>query len=84
MVAINLAIVASGISLIQVGAFNVTMEHTPLQFSGVSLSMSVLLVLIGSGSGGPFPSPLSYNLIFLTATLISAQCIYGIVDIIIL
>ena len=89
MVAINLAIVDSGISLIQVGTFNITMEHTPLQFSGVSLGMSVVLVLIGSSigpaisaiylqtyqeiakglssrSGGSFPSPLSYNLIFLS------------------
>jgi len=92
MVAINLAIVAAGISLIQVGAFNITMEYTPLRFSGVSLGMSVVLVLIGSSIGpaiaaiymqthqelvkgvitGSFPSPISYNLIFLTATLISA------------
>jgi MFS family permease len=92
IVAINLAIVAVGISLIQVGAFNITMEYTPLRFSGVSLGMSVVLVLIGSSigpaiagiymqthqelvkgvSGGSFPSPISYNLIFLTAALISA------------
>jgi MFS family permease len=100
IVAINLAIIAGGISLIQVGAFNITMEHTPLQFSGVSLGMSVVLVLIGSSigpaiaaiymqthqqelanrvdSGGgsssnsSFPSPISYDLIFLTAALISA------------
>ena len=100
MVAINLAIIAGGISLIQVGAFNITMEYTPLQFSGVSLGMSVVLVLIGSsigpaiaaiymqthqqelanrvGSGSSssssssFPSPISYDLIFLTAALISA------------
>jgi MFS family permease len=94
MVAINLAIVAGGISLIQVGAFNITMEYTPLQFSGVSLGMSVVLVLIGSSigpaiaaiymqthqeiakgfssSGSFFPSPISYDLIFLTAALISA------------
>ena len=91
MVAINLAIVAAGISLIQVGAFNITMEYTPLRFSGVSLGMSVVLVLIGSSIGpaiaaiymqthqelakgvgsGSFPSPVSYNLIFLTAALIS-------------
>lgn len=96
MVAINLAIVAIGISLIQVGAFNITMEYTPLQFSGVSLGMSVVLVLIGSSigpaiaaiymqthqeiakgvnSGGSFPSPLSYDLIFLTAALISTMAI---------
>ena len=48
MVAINLAIVAAGISLIQVGAFNITMEYTPLRFSGVSLGMSTVLLLIGS------------------------------------
>jgi MFS family permease len=96
IVAVNLAIVASGISLIQVGAFNITMEYTPMQFSGVSLGMSVVLVLIGSSigpaiaaiymqthqdviakgvnnsiSGGSFPSPISYNLIFLTAALVS-------------
>ena len=98
IVAINLAIVASGISLIQVGAFNVIVEYTPMQFSGVSLGMSVVLMLIGSsigpaiaalymqthqeaiskglnnaisGSGDSFPSPISYNLIFLTAALVS-------------
>jgi MFS family permease len=94
-VAINLAIVAAGISLIQVGAFNITMEYTPLKFSGVSLGMSVVLFLIGSSIGpaiagiymqthqelakgvttGSFPSPISYNLIFLTAALISALSI---------
>jgi len=94
-VAINLAIVAAGISLIQVGAFNITMEYTPLKFSGVSLGMSVVLFLIGSSIGpaiagiymqthqelakgvttGSFPSAISYNLIFLTAALISALSI---------
>jgi hypothetical protein len=91
-VAMNLAIVAAGISLMQVGAFNITMEYTPHQFSGVSLGMSVVFVLIGSSIGpaiaglymqthqelakgissvGSFPSPVAYNLIFLTAALIS-------------
>src|SRR5215831_13955620 len=95
IVATNLAIVAAGISLMQVGAFNITIEYTPRQFSGVSLGMSVVLVLIGSSIGpaiagiymqthqevikgirsvggvGSFPSPVAYNLIFLTAALIS-------------
>ena len=95
IVAMNLAIVAAGISLMQVGAFNITMEYTPRQFSGVSLGMSVVLVLIGSSIGpaiagiymqthqevvkgissvggvGSFPSLVAYNLIFLTAALIS-------------
>src|SRR5438445_4186193 len=51
MVAIRLAIVAAGISWIQVGAFNITMEYTPLKYSGVSLGMSVVLFLIGSSIG---------------------------------
>jgi MFS family permease len=98
MVAINLAIVAVGISLIQVGAFNITMVFTPLNFSGVSLGMSVVLFLVGSSIGpavagiymqthqelakgvsnssgvgvSSFPSPVSYNLIFLTAASLSA------------
>src|SRR6266571_311386 len=95
MVAVNLAIVAAGISLIQVGAYNITMQYTPLKFSGVSLGMSVVLFLIGSSIGpaiagiymqthqelvkgvstGSFPSAISYNLIFLTAALISALSI---------
>jgi MFS family permease len=50
-VSLNLAIIAVGISLIQVGAFNITMEYTPIQFSGVSLGMSVVLFLIGSSIG---------------------------------
>jgi MFS family permease len=81
--------------LIQVGAFNITMEYTPLKYSGVSLGMSVVLFLIGSSIGpaiagiymqthqelakgvttGSFPSAISYNLIFLTAALISAVSI---------
>jgi fucose permease len=96
MVAVNLAIIAAGISLIQVGTFNIIMEYTPLKFSGVSLGMSVVLYLIGSSIGptiagiymqthqelakgisnssvgvGSFPSPASYNLIFLTAASLS-------------
>jgi len=90
MIATNLAIISVGLSLTQVGAFNITMEYAPRQFSGVSLGMTVVLVLIGSSIGpaiaaiymqtyqeiikgvsGSFPSIISYNLIFLTAALIS-------------
>jgi hypothetical protein len=95
-VEINLVIIAAGISLIQVGAFKITLEYTPIKFSGVSLGMSVLLYLIGSSIGpaiagiymqtnqnlakgvsnssvavGSFPSPVAYNLIFLTAASLS-------------
>ena len=88
MVAGTLAIIATGLSLTQVGGFNIILESTPRQFSGISLGMTVLLNLIG-GAVGPaiagiymqtnqvfingsfFPSLQSYNLIFLTATLLS-------------
>src|SRR5215211_99419 len=88
MVAGTLTIIATGLSLTQVGGFNTILESTPRQFSGISLGMTVLLNLIG-GAVGPaiagiymqtnqvfingsfFPSLQSYNLIFLTATLLS-------------
>lgn len=88
MVAGTLAIIATGLSLTQVGGFNTILESTPRQFSGISLGMTVLLNLIG-GAVGPaiagiymqtnqvfingsfYPSLQSYNLIFLTATLLS-------------
>ncbi len=88
MVAGTLAIIATGLSLTQVGGFNTILESTPRQFSGISLGMTVLLNLIGGAvgpaiagiymqtnqvflNGSSFPSPQSYNLIFLTATLLS-------------
>ncbi len=92
MIAINLVVISAGLSLINVGAFNIVLQHTPHQFSGVSIGISVVIVLIGSSigpviasifmqtyqdsvnesSGRSYPSSLSYNLIFLTATLVSA------------
>lgn len=91
VIAINLVIISAGLSLTQVGAFNITLQHTPYQYSGVSIGISVVLVLMGSSigpviastfmqayqesvngiEGQSFPSQLSYNLIFITATIIS-------------
>jgi MFS family permease len=91
MIALNLVVISAGLSLTQVGAFNITLQHTPYQFSGVSIGISVVLVLMGSSIGPviattfmqtfqesaaginleSYPSPLSYNLIFLSATIIS-------------
>ena len=88
MLAGSLAIIATGLSLTQVGGFNIVLESTPRQFSGISLGMTVLLNLIGGAigpaiagiymqenqlivNGSLFPSPQSYNLIFLTAALLS-------------
>jgi MFS family permease len=47
----NLAIIAAGLSLTQVGGFNIVLESTPRQFSGISLGMTVLFNLIGSSIG---------------------------------
>jgi MFS family permease len=96
MVAGTLAIIATGLSLIQVGAFNIVLESSPRHLSGISLGMTVLLNLIGGAVGptlagiimqmnqvfisgnmagisvaGSFPSPQSYNLIFLFIALLS-------------
>ena len=47
----NLAIIATGLSLLQVGAFNIVMESTPRQSSGVSIGMTVVLNIVGSSLG---------------------------------
>lgn len=52
LVAGTLAIIATGLSLIQVGAFNIVLESTPRHLSGTSLGTTVLLNLIG-GAVGP-------------------------------
>ncbi|VFJ14615.1 MFS transporter [Candidatus Nitrosocosmicus franklandus] len=90
-IALNLVVISAGLALTQVGAFNITLQHTPHRFSGVSIGISVVLVLMGSSIGPviastfmqtfqeitseinieSYPAPLSYNLIFLTATIIS-------------
>ena len=51
LIATNLAIIAAGISLTQVGGFDITMKATPKQFSGVSLGMTVVLNILGSSIG---------------------------------
>jgi MFS family permease len=51
-VSINLAIIAGGLALMQVGGFDIVLQQTPRQFSGISLGMTVLFNLIG-GSIGP-------------------------------
>ena len=90
LVATNLAVIAAGISLTQVGIFDITMKSTPKQFSGISLGMTVVLNILGSSIGpaiaaiymqqnqvfvkgiiGTFPSSMAYNLIFLTAAIVS-------------
>jgi hypothetical protein len=96
MVAATLTIIATGLALIQVGAFNIVLEFSPRHLSGISLGMTVLLNLIGGAVGSTvagiimqmnqvsiggdidgismansFPSPQSYNLIFLFTALLS-------------
>jgi MFS family permease len=96
MVAGTLTIIATGLALIQVGAFNIVLEFSPRHLSGISLGMTVLLNLIGGAVGSTvagiimqmnqvsiggdmdaismassFPSPQSYNLIFLFTALLS-------------
>lgn len=89
LISINLTIIATGLSLTQVGSINIVLVNTPKQSSGVSLAMNTLLYFIGTSVGpvlagvfmqtnqtllpriGSFPAPQSYNLIFLTAVIMS-------------
>ncbi len=90
MISTSLAILSTGLSLINVGSMNVIMLATPKQHVGVSVGMSTLIRIIGASIGpamagmfmqthktsipgvaGTFPAPDSYNLIFLTALIVS-------------
>ena len=89
LVSANLAIIAGGLSLMQVGGFDIVLQSTPRKFSGISLGMTVLFNLVGGSVGpavagiymqtnqvlikgvGSYPSPDSYNLIFLTIAIAS-------------
>jgi MFS family permease len=50
-VAVNLAVLSTGLSLTNVGAMNVTILATPPQFIGMSLGMNTLLRIVGSSVG---------------------------------
>jgi MFS family permease len=51
LVAINLAVIAGGLSLMQVGGFDIILQSTPRKFSGISLGMTVLFNLVGASVG---------------------------------
>ncbi len=90
MISASLAVLSTGLSLINVGSMNVIMIATPRKNVGVSLGMSTLIRIIGASVGpamagmfmqthkaslpgipGSFPTPDSYNLIFLCATAVA-------------
>jgi MFS family permease len=50
-VAAGLAVLSTGLSLTNVGALNVTMLATPIQFTGISLGMNTLMRIVGSSIG---------------------------------
>jgi MFS family permease len=92
-ITLNLSVIAVGLSLAEVGAFNIALIAAPRHLSGISLGMTVLLFFIGMSVGPAisglyletfqhnvdgitFPSPLSYDMIFLTAVLISVSSVF--------
>ncbi len=50
-ITINLLIIAVGISLTEVGAFNISTLFVPKQFSGISIGITTLLFLVGMSIG---------------------------------
>jgi MFS family permease len=89
-VSVNLAVIASGLSLTMTATWNMVVSGSPKEFTGISVGVGALLLFIGmaigpalagvymgnhetiEGVGGSYPSPGSYNLVFLTAGLLSA------------
>ena len=51
IITINLAIIATGVSLTQIGSINIILVNTPMRSNGVSLAMTTLLYLIGTSVG---------------------------------
>ncbi len=51
LVSANIAVIAAGISLVQVGSMNIILESTPRPFSGISLGMTVIFKMVGSSLG---------------------------------
>ena len=80
MLAGTLAIIATGLSLSQVGGFNIVLESTPKQFSGISLGMTVLLNLIG-GAIGPAIAGISMqaNQVFVNGSLFPSPESYNLI-----
>ena len=51
LITTSLAIIATGLSLTQIGSINMILVTTPKQYNGVSLGMTTLLYLIGTSVG---------------------------------
>jgi MFS family permease len=51
IIAIDLSIVAIGLSFAEVGAFNIILVYSPLRLSGTSVGITMLLFLIGMAIG---------------------------------
>jgi MFS family permease len=94
LISLELCIIAIGLALAEIGAFNISMVSAPLNQSGTALGITMLLFLIGMSLGPAisgiylesfrstiyntnetYPTPLAYNLIFLTAVLISTMSV---------
>ncbi|HEX7179444.1 MAG TPA: MFS transporter [Nitrososphaeraceae archaeon] len=85
-IAMDLLVIAIGISFAEVGAFNITTQFVPNQYRGISIGITTLLFLVGMSIGpaiaGMFmeqyrttmgsPANEAYNFIFLSGFLISA------------
>ncbi|MEJ7641513.1 MAG: MFS transporter [Candidatus Nitrosocosmicus sp.] len=89
MVSVNLAIIATGLSLTMTTTWNMVVSSSPKEFTGISVGIGALLLFIGMaigpalagiymadheriGTQGSYPSAQSYDLVFLTAGLLSA------------
>ena len=50
-ISIGLAVLSTGLSLASVGAVNVTLLSTPIEFTGVTMGISTMLRIVGSSIG---------------------------------
>ncbi len=88
-VSVNLAIIATGLSLTMTTIWNMIVSSSPKEFTGISVGVGALLLFVGMaigpalagvymadhqnvGTQGSYPSAQSYDMVFLTAGLLSA------------
>ncbi len=89
IVSVNLAVIATGLSLTMTSIWNMIVSSSPKEFTGISVGVGALLLFIGMAIGpalagvymadherigtlGSYPSAQSYDMVFLTAGLLSA------------
>lgn len=92
LVAVNLTVIAVGLAMTATATWNLVVSSAPMEFMGISTGIGALLLSIGMSvgpalagtymqdhitiEGMQFPSPTSFDMIFLTTGLLAAAWLF--------